>query len=298
MNHSFDVDIAIKFGVPEAIVIENFRFWIAKNKANNRHCYEGKYWTYNSAKALTELFPYWSQDQIKRIIKRLEDAAILVSGNFNQNPYDRTKWYALSDLIDRANSHNGKDEIAQSTIQTDINTDVNHLLGEQAQAPAPAPAAAQVPSLPNAATAQPPAPALATKEPKPKAARNTKLPDDFEPNETAARLAQELRVNLAVELGNFADYHHAKGSVMADWQAALRTWIRNAAKFQQRDAAKVHGPLETTYQRTMREKVERFAPSIAKRAPQAPAQPYQSAADFFRTVEVPVTVKADTGALK
>lgn len=125
MNHAFDVDIAVKYGVPEAILIENFRFWIAKNKANGRHFHEGRYWTYNSSKAMTELFPYWSQDQIKRTLKRLEDAGVLLSDNFNSNPYDRTKWYSLSDAIDCAKSPNGKDESAQSTNKTDINTDTS-----------------------------------------------------------------------------------------------------------------------------------------------------------------------------
>lgn len=125
MNHAFDVDIAVKYGVPEAILIENFRFWIAKNKANGRHFHKGRYWTYNSSKAMTELFPYWSQDQIKRTLKRLEDAGVLLSDNFNSNPYDRTKWYSLSDTIDCAKSPNGKDESTQSSNQTDINTDTS-----------------------------------------------------------------------------------------------------------------------------------------------------------------------------
>lgn len=142
MNHSFDVDIAIKFGVSEAILIENFRFWIVKNRANRRHLHDGRYWTYNSTKALTELFPYWSQDQIKRTLKRLEDAGVLLSGNFNTSPYDRTKWYSLSDLIDRAESPNETDEIAQSTNTTDINTDVTQ---RAAQAPAVLDKPARVP---------------------------------------------------------------------------------------------------------------------------------------------------------
>lgn len=138
MNHSFDIDLAVRFGVPEAILIENFRFWIAKNKANDKHFHDGLHWTYNSTKALAELFPYWSIDQIKRTLKRLEDAGVLLSGNFSPNPYDRTKWYALNRSFDCAKSPNGTDEsakstkgeIAQSTKQTDINTDVNTDGGE------------------------------------------------------------------------------------------------------------------------------------------------------------------------
>lgn len=233
MNHSFDVDIAVKYGVPEAILIENFRFWIAKNKANGRHFHKGRYWTYNSSKAMTELFPYWSQDQIKRTLKRLEDAGILLSDNFNASPYDRTKWYALSDTIDCAKSPNEKDEIAQSTKQTDINTDVNHIaIDEQAQAPAKNSEKPQ-PSAPVSPTSPEPAPA----ENKPvKAKARAALPEGFAPDDTAFNLASELGICLPIELANFEDYHRAKGSVMADWQAALRTWIRNARKFADKSA--------------------------------------------------------------
>jgi hypothetical protein len=33
------------------------------------------------------------------------------------------------------------------------------------------------------------------------------------------------------EFERFADYHRAKGSVFANWDAAWRTWVRNGIKF-------------------------------------------------------------------
>ena len=61
--------------------------------------------------------------------------------------------------------------------------------------------------------------------------RAMQLPDDFEPDDTAAALAAELGVSLAAELPKFRDYHAARGKPMKDWQAALRTWLRNAKQF-------------------------------------------------------------------
>lgn len=66
--------------------------------------------------------------------------------------------------------------------------------------------------------------------------RATQLPDDFEPNETNQRVAQEHGVKISDELPQFCDYHRAKGSMMKDWHAALNTWLRNASKFSQRSA--------------------------------------------------------------
>ena len=57
MNHSFDIAHAKEYGLPEGILINNFQFWIAKNRANGRHQHEGRTWTYNTAKALAELLP-------------------------------------------------------------------------------------------------------------------------------------------------------------------------------------------------------------------------------------------------
>lgn len=68
---------------------------------------------------------------------------------------------------------------------------------------------------------------LETKKPK----RATQLPDEFRSKDEHATLASNLRVDLAAEMVKFADYHRARGSTMKDWDAALRTWIRNAAEF-------------------------------------------------------------------
>ena len=97
MNHSFNVELAMKYGIEEAILIENFAFWIKKNAANGVNYVDGEYWTYNTAKALEELFPYMNLKKIQRILVKLEELKILKSDNFNKKAYDRTKWYCIID---------------------------------------------------------------------------------------------------------------------------------------------------------------------------------------------------------
>lgn len=99
MTHQFDAGIAEIYGVEIAIMVQNFAFWIAKNKANNRNFYEGKTWTYNTIKAFNELFPYWSESQIRRILKKMEAEGILLTGNFNEVKYDRTTWYTFTNAF-------------------------------------------------------------------------------------------------------------------------------------------------------------------------------------------------------
>ena len=97
MNHSFNVEIATKYGMVEAVLLEHLNFWISKNKSNEINFYDGNYWTYNSTKAFADLFPYISQKAISKALHHLEEEEIIILGNYNKNVYDRTKWYAITE---------------------------------------------------------------------------------------------------------------------------------------------------------------------------------------------------------
>lgn len=142
MIHTFDTDVAKEYGVNCAIILQNLYYWVEKNRANERHFYDGRYWTYNSVKAFEELFPYLSGKQIRSALNKLVDEGIIVDGYYNDSAYDRTKWYAITekgmcffqkrqtDLPSEANGdpENGKCiNIYNNNIDTttDINTDIN-----------------------------------------------------------------------------------------------------------------------------------------------------------------------------
>ena len=97
MEHSFDIEIATRFGLIEAILLNNIWWWVEKNRANESNYYDGNYWTFNSTKAFAELFPYVSQKQIQNALKRLISEGILITGNYNKSVYDRTWWYAFTE---------------------------------------------------------------------------------------------------------------------------------------------------------------------------------------------------------
>ena len=128
MNHSFDTDHACAYGLEEAVLISNFQFWISKNKANEKHLYDGRTWTYSSTKAFAELFPYMSVNVVRRAVESLVSQCVLIKGNYNQSAYDRTTWFAffdesmfLDDQIHLAKKANGKGKKADS--HTDDLTD-------------------------------------------------------------------------------------------------------------------------------------------------------------------------------
>ena len=37
MQHYFDINIAMKYGIQPAIILNNLYFWIEKNRANEKH---------------------------------------------------------------------------------------------------------------------------------------------------------------------------------------------------------------------------------------------------------------------
>ena len=96
--HYFQSALALEFGIEGAILIDEFQHQISWNTANEKNFHEGRYWTFNSMKAYEKKYPYLNSSKIKRTINSLIQKGILVKGNFNTNQYDRTNWYAFTDM--------------------------------------------------------------------------------------------------------------------------------------------------------------------------------------------------------
>src|SRR5580692_9601596 len=96
-NHSFDVGIARKLGLEAAIVYNHIIYWISIN-ANKKDAelIEGKYWMYEKQEDIADFLGYLSYDSVKRAIKILLESGLLIKGNFNKNPFDKTSWYTIT----------------------------------------------------------------------------------------------------------------------------------------------------------------------------------------------------------
>ena len=71
--------------------------------------------------------------------------------------------------------------------------------------------------------------------------KRTHVSPDFKVSERIAELAKEHGwPNPTMECEQFVDYHLAHGTLMLDWEAAFRTWLRNAKKFAEDKAARVY----------------------------------------------------------
>jgi hypothetical protein len=97
--HYFCIEDAMAYGVDEAIMLYNIRYWVELHEATKSkyHYHNGKYWIYNTKKAFSQLFPYWTEKQVRRILTNLLNLSAIESGNFNTVNYDQTLWYTLTD---------------------------------------------------------------------------------------------------------------------------------------------------------------------------------------------------------
>ena len=92
-------------GVNGAIALQQVHYWVDINKKGylkgessylNKY-HHGRFWTYNSiSQWQKENFPFWSEKTVQRTFDKLIEAGYLIEGNFNEEGYDRTKWYTIN----------------------------------------------------------------------------------------------------------------------------------------------------------------------------------------------------------
>lgn len=95
-------------------------------------------------------------------------------------------------------------------------------------------------ALPSGASARAmPAPVVNFAEEKTaRAARRTRLPPDWQPGPDGCAFAAAHGYDqrwIGEQADRFADHHRARGTLMADWSAAWRSWVGRAGDFEPRD---------------------------------------------------------------
>jgi len=123
-THSFDTDIAKDYGIDVALMYKHVTHWVNYNKARKTNFNEGRYWFYNTIDEIAAHFPYWSAKQVERILKKMFDLKLILKGNFNKTPMDRTGWYTVNyeKEMHIPKSGNGNPEIGAAIPNTNTNT--------------------------------------------------------------------------------------------------------------------------------------------------------------------------------
>lgn len=208
-KHVFDIEVAQIVGVNAAILLENIAYWVEHSKANCTNFHDGRYWTFNSMKAFEELFPYIKPRGIRTALDKLKDAGLVIVGNYNKSPYDRTQWYALTE---KAEALLGLDtSICQKRQMKTSDTTNENVTNDK-----------PIPNINTVVNTS-----INTDEgAKPK--RQRFVPPTLEEVEAYCK----ERGN-AVDPRKFLDYYEMTGwrtkggATIKDWRACVRTWERN-----------------------------------------------------------------------
>lgn len=99
VNHNFNPKYAKKYGIEEAIIIENMYLWITDKQICHDDViwYNAKLWIKLTGKELCNLFKYIPETTIRRKLYHLIDEQVIETGNFNLLETDRSLWYSLTD---------------------------------------------------------------------------------------------------------------------------------------------------------------------------------------------------------
>lgn len=120
--------LAVAIGLNEAIVTQQIHYWlknIEKGRVRNEveynyHCHGGRVWVYNTISDWQEQFPFWCEETVRRILKKLKESGVLLTGNYNRLRYDQTKWYSLD--------YQKIDELVKTAVEKRKNSS-QHLVG-------------------------------------------------------------------------------------------------------------------------------------------------------------------------
>lgn len=88
-------ELAVKFGIKKAIIIQQIFYWINYNKNNNRNFINNQYWTYNTLEDWQLQLPFWSLRTMQSILSSLKEEKIIKVEKLSHDISDHTLWYTI-----------------------------------------------------------------------------------------------------------------------------------------------------------------------------------------------------------
>lgn len=96
-DHNFNVNVAIDFDVPTAIILEKISELLFESFKSDENFHLNRYWICKSSSSFSKELPYFTEKQIRTILDKCIKNDLLESNNFNKTLYDRTLSYTFTD---------------------------------------------------------------------------------------------------------------------------------------------------------------------------------------------------------
>jgi len=124
-----NTELACIIGLNEAIVLQQFHYWLERNKTTATNFQDGRYWTYGTIQEYTDRdFPFWSFDTVKRTVAKLIKLGFVIQGNYNKQRFDQTRWYTIDYAV-------VEEWIRKNIVKRDNSPLVHNALMEQGNLP-------------------------------------------------------------------------------------------------------------------------------------------------------------------
>lgn len=229
--HSFEVEHAKRYGLAEAVLIKNFKFWIEHNIDQKYNFKDGRTWTYISLKELAKNFDYLSEKQVRTAIDHLIKDEVLLKGNYNKLSIDKTLWYAFVnenefvkpyDQKEKPSAHLGKpsgQEVKAIPNTLNIYTNTNTNIDTLAKKP-----------------------------------KNSFVPPTLEEVKVFFR-DKGYREDAAIKAFNYytdGNWHDKSGSPVRNWRLKMHVWFKDSARIQN-EVFKVRDTFGSTHFKTQEE---------------------------------------------
>lgn len=88
---TYDMGVAMLLDANCAIVY-------SKLKACENEYHDRRYWAAGSVREWSERLPELNENQIRLALEKLENAGLVITGNYNKHPFDRSKWYSTNPI--------------------------------------------------------------------------------------------------------------------------------------------------------------------------------------------------------
>lgn len=207
--------LATAIGLNEALFLQQLHYQLRLRQ----HLIDDVPWVFNTLEQWHELFPFWTVRTIQRIITTLVQLELLISANHNTNRQVQTRWYTINygKLETRSVSISPGQigQLGRSKCPTVLNPKTPF---KERNSPPISPPRGEEHADSSVVSSRP--------------APRKRCPQSYEPDATLRAWAKATypAVNVDEALEAMKDYEFARGHT--DWDATLRTWIRNEAKRQ------------------------------------------------------------------
>jgi len=125
-------DVAREFGVNGAIILQKLHEWCAFNESEGRNQREGFSWSYNSYDEWqAKHFSWVSSQTVRRTLNKLEEAGVVISGQFASWRGDQRKWYRVNYAAVESKCTDVVDKMNGSSVQVDTAPVQNEQMGVQ-----------------------------------------------------------------------------------------------------------------------------------------------------------------------